>query len=168
MNTTLKTRTNGKGYWSSVESDVIIIRLGLTKHNELRAYFDPTEWNTNSAGLIYTDPLWIKTFRTALMIYGFTDAELAAIDYSEQGMQGDNYVSMDVKKAFLAHPIAQLIKEKTESFEAWEDLIVHIRHELKQYSEEVVLEYLTSSFKSHDKAKILAENLIRIAKESTK
>jgi hypothetical protein len=68
---------------------------------ELRAYFDPAEWDTNTDGLIYTDPTWIESFRNCMATLGFSEAALQDIDYSEQGMQGSNYVSMDVGGDFV-------------------------------------------------------------------
>lgn len=69
---------------------------------ELRAYFDPTAWNTKKYGLIYTDPLWIREFMQQLKKLGFSEAARAEVCYSEKGMQGDDYVSMDVGEAFVA------------------------------------------------------------------
>jgi hypothetical protein len=68
---------------------------------ELRAYFDPQEWDTDKDGLIYTDPAWMQSFRNCMATLGFSEAALQDIDYSEQGMQGDNYVSMDVGGDFI-------------------------------------------------------------------
>jgi hypothetical protein len=68
---------------------------------ELRAYFDPAEWNVDNDGLIYTDQAWMSNFREWMYTLGFSDAALDDIDYSEQGMQGDNYVSMDVGSDFI-------------------------------------------------------------------
>jgi hypothetical protein len=68
---------------------------------ELRAYFDAREWDTNTDGLIYTDPTWIESFRNCMATLGFSEAALQDIDYSEAGMQGSNYVSMDVGGDFV-------------------------------------------------------------------
>jgi hypothetical protein len=51
--------------------------------------------------LIYTDPRWIGEFRALMRSLGFTSQACEDINYSEQGMQGDNYVSMDVGPPFL-------------------------------------------------------------------
>jgi hypothetical protein len=53
-------------------------------------------------GLIYTDKLFMQELRTYLQTIGFTEAEANDVHYSEQGMQGDNYVSCDVAAAFIA------------------------------------------------------------------
>jgi hypothetical protein len=101
------THTNGRGYWSTVSGCVKISRVRLAylddelDFGELRAYFDPREWDTNKDGLIYTDPTWIESFRNCMATMGFSETALQDIDYSEAGMQGGNYVSMDVGGNFV-------------------------------------------------------------------
>ena len=101
------THTNGRGYWSTVSGCVKIDRVRLAylddelDFGELRAYFDVREWNTNTDGLIYTDPTWIQSFRNCMATLGFSRVALQDIDYSEAGMQGSNYVSMDVGGDFV-------------------------------------------------------------------
>ena len=101
------THTNGRGHWSTVSGCVKIDRVRLAylddelDFGELRAYFDPAEWDTNTDGLIYTDPTWIESFRNCMATLGLSEAALQDIDYSEQGMQGGNYVSMDVGADFV-------------------------------------------------------------------
>jgi hypothetical protein len=101
------THTNGRGYWSTVSGCVKISRVRLAylddelDFGELRAYFDPREWDTNKDGLIYTDPTWIESFRNCMATMGFSETALQDIDYSEAGMQGGNYVSMDVGGDFV-------------------------------------------------------------------
>jgi hypothetical protein len=102
-----RTKTNGRGYWSATEKFVTINRVRVAylddegDFGELRAYFDPVEWNVDNDGLIYTDPAWMHSFRECMKTLGFSDAAVKAIHYSEQGMQGDNFVSMDVTGAFI-------------------------------------------------------------------
>ena len=94
--------TNGLGYWSRTKAAVEIIDMRVTYINdekdfgELRVYFNTATWNVNTMGLIYTD----KLFRTELNAFLVAQG-LCAVDYSEQGMQGDNYVSCDVGAKFL-------------------------------------------------------------------
>jgi hypothetical protein len=101
------THTNGQGYWSTVSGCVKIDRVRLAyldddgEFGELRAYFDPAEWDTDKDGLIYTDSAWIESFINCMATLGFSEAALQDIDYSEQGMQGANYVSMDVGADFV-------------------------------------------------------------------
>ena len=106
-NVNWQTHTNGKGYWTSFEKTVTVIRVELAYVNdegdfgELRAYFDTKAWDVNKVGLIYTDPRWIDEFRGLVRSLGFTRNACDDISYSEQGMQGYNYVSMDVGEDFM-------------------------------------------------------------------
>lgn len=102
------TRTDGKGYWSKAVRTVRINRVALTyvddegNFGELRAYFDPREWDVNTDGLIYTDMMWKHSFLTCMEnVLGFSPDATLDVSYSEQGMQGHNYVSMDVGEQFL-------------------------------------------------------------------
>ena len=102
-----QTHTDGTGFWSSFEKAVSVVRVELAyvddegDFGELRAYFDTGSWDVNQMGLIYTDPRWIDEFRGLMRSLGFTRSACNDIDYSEQGMQGDNYVSMDVGPEFM-------------------------------------------------------------------
>jgi hypothetical protein len=95
--------TSGDGYWSNVAKAVEIVDMQLgyvsdeLDFGELRVYFNTDTWNVNTDGLIYTD----KQFKIDLM--QFIEAHGLVVDlcYSEQGMQGDDYVSLDVGKDFL-------------------------------------------------------------------
>ena len=102
-----QTHTDGKGLWTQFEKMVTLTRVKLSYVNdngnfgELRAYFDTDSWNVNVTGLIYTDPRWLDEFRSLMRTLGFTTHACNDIDYSEQGMQGDNYVSTDVGEYFM-------------------------------------------------------------------
>ena len=102
-----RTRPDGRGLWSATEKFVTVNRVRVAyldddgDFGELRAYFDPAEWDTDKDGLIYTDPAWIESFINCMATLGFSEAALQDIDYSEQGMQGGNYVSMDVGADFV-------------------------------------------------------------------
>ena len=118
MQVTINANTNGKGYWSEEQRLVIINRLDFGYksttyypeepfHGELRAYFEPHgytlgSWNVQGHGLIYTDKLWIREFKAGLRDHGFSIKAVQNVGYSEQGMQGDDYVSMDVGPVFYA------------------------------------------------------------------
>jgi len=118
MKVDIKANTNGKGHWSVEKRMVQIIRLGIGYsslnyypedpfHGELRAYFEPHgftpgSWNVAGHGLIYTDRLWMKEFKAGLRAAGFSIKAVANVSYSEQGMQGDSFVSMDVGPAFYS------------------------------------------------------------------
>ena len=96
--------TAGDGYWSTVAKTVEITALQLAYVNdeldfgELRVRFNTASWDVNTDGLIYTDTLFIKELRELLDSQGFDASD---VDYSEQGMQGDNYVSLDVGESFI-------------------------------------------------------------------
>jgi hypothetical protein len=95
--------TSGDGYWSTVAKAVEItdMQLGYVSDEgdfgELRVYFNTDTWNVNTDGLIYTD----KQFKIDLMAFIKEHGLVVDLCYSEQGMQGDNYVSLDVGKDFL-------------------------------------------------------------------
>ncbi len=95
--------TIGDGYWSEVSKPVRITDMQIGYINderdfgELRVYFDKT-WDVRKDGLIYTDSLFLEELRSFLNTNGLAGDD---VDYSEQGMQGDNYVSLDVGKPFL-------------------------------------------------------------------
>lgn len=102
------TVTDGRGYWSKAVKTVPINRVALAyvddqgTFGELRAYFDPRDWNVDTDGLIYTDMMWKHSFLTCIEnIMGFSPDAILAVSYSEQGMQGNNYVSMDVFEQFI-------------------------------------------------------------------
>jgi hypothetical protein len=102
VNATLN--TNGKGYWSRTVAAVEITALQLAYINdeqdfgELRVYFNTATWDVNKQGLIYTDKQFMRELKELLTQKGFNVKD---VSYSEQGMQGDNYVSCDVGKKFI-------------------------------------------------------------------
>jgi hypothetical protein len=99
--------TNGKGYWSNTAKAVDIEALRLQYINEERDFgelcvqFTADSWDCDTDGLIYTDKQFMQELRAYLQTLGFTAQEANDVEYSEQGMQGDNYVSCDVGEAFI-------------------------------------------------------------------
>ena len=95
--------TNGNGYWSRKQAAVEITRLQLAYTNdeldfgELRVYFNTKTWAWQD-GLIYTDKQFMRELKELLTAKGFDASD---VSYSEQGMQGDNYVSCDVGQCFI-------------------------------------------------------------------
>ena len=95
--------TAGDGYWSNVSKAVEVtdMQLGYVSDEgdfgELCVYFNTDTWNVDTDGLIYTDSL----FKQELMKFVAEQGLVVDLCYSEQGMQGDNYVSLDVGKEFL-------------------------------------------------------------------
>ena len=105
--------TNGRGYWSRTATAVDITKMDLQYCNidkdfgELCVYFatddfSANEWDVSTDGLIYTDKLFLQELRAYLQTIGFSEAEAMDVSYSEQGMQGDAYVSCDVGATFIA------------------------------------------------------------------
>jgi hypothetical protein len=105
--------TNGTGYWSKIATAVDVTKLDLQYINEEKDFgelcvhfavddFPSNCWDVSTMGLIYTDKLFMSELRAYLQTLGFTAAEAADVEYSEQGMQGDNYVSCDVGAVFIA------------------------------------------------------------------
>ena len=96
-------RTAGDGYWSRVAKTVRVTRLEMPYVNkegtfgELRVYFDTNTWSVSMHGLIYTDSRFIDQLRDLLHIAGLC----SQVDYSEQGMQSTDYVSLDVGEEFV-------------------------------------------------------------------
>ena len=96
--------TNGGGYWSNTATAVEITRLQLAYTNdeldfgELRVYFNTASWDVNKLGLIYTDKQFMRELKELLTAKGFDASD---VSYSEQGMQGDAYVSCDVGECFI-------------------------------------------------------------------
>ena len=96
--------TGGGGYWSNTKTTVGITGLQLAYINdeldfgELRVYFNTKTWDVNTDGLIYTDKQFMRELKELLTAKGFDASD---VSYSEQGMQGDTYVSCDVGQCFI-------------------------------------------------------------------
>ena len=107
LENTFTLHTNGKGYWSNTAKAVTVEALDLHYINEekdfgeLCVHFNTNDWDVDVDGLIYTDKLFMAELRAYLVTLGFTEAEANDVSYSEQGMQGDEYVSCDVGLDFI-------------------------------------------------------------------
>jgi hypothetical protein len=71
------------------------------EHGELRVYFDVKTWDVKNDGLIYTDKQFIRELHQALKLLGFTDSEVKDVYYTEQGMQGRDFVSLEANLEFI-------------------------------------------------------------------
>jgi hypothetical protein len=106
---TVTLNTNGKGLWTDVTAPVRATELVLAYvddeegFGELRVHFDTKSWDVNSRGLIYTDPQFLFELKAELTLKGFDTSD---ISYSEQGMQGDDYVSFDIGTKFITSWVA--------------------------------------------------------------
>jgi hypothetical protein len=96
--------TNGNGYWSNTVAAVEITGLQLNYVNdeldfgELCVHFNTATWDVNKLGLIYTDKQFMRELKELLTVQGYDASD---VSYSEQGMQGDTYVSCDVGECFI-------------------------------------------------------------------
>jgi hypothetical protein len=95
--------TAGDGYWSGIAKSVKVTHIDVSYINdertfgELRVYFDTASWNIDKDGLIYTDSRFLEELCSELAYEGL----MGKVDYSEQGMQGEDYVSLDVGEDFI-------------------------------------------------------------------
>jgi len=111
LKTPMICETKGDGLWSPAtravattkiemevgEIDACLYRCTIFLSVHIKVYFPKRSWDTDKHGLIYTDSLWIKDFRKQFAKQFPSLAWMAGkIDYTEQGMQGDNYVSLSV------------------------------------------------------------------------
>ena len=110
---TLTATTNGKGYWSTEKRTVGIEKIEIEnimnvndepidsdstdtpKMVYLRVFFTKKDWDVKKHGLIYTDTKWLTQLRKGLVEIGVT---AAGLNYTEQGMQGSDFVSLCVYK----------------------------------------------------------------------
>ena len=96
--------TNGSGYWSDVAKPVTVVDMRINycaddkEFGELCVYFNDS-WDVEQDGLIYTDKQFMAEMRDFLAAHSLPGAD---VSYSEQGMQGDDYVSCDVGADFIA------------------------------------------------------------------
>lgn len=96
--------TDGSGFWSDRAAQVPVTGLDLSyvaygeTFGELRVYFDTDSWDIDDHGLIYTDRRFIKELHDLLRGVNLDPED---VDYSEQGMQGHDYVSLDVGPKFI-------------------------------------------------------------------
>jgi NTP pyrophosphatase (non-canonical NTP hydrolase) len=114
--------TGGDGLWSVHSREVSIVDLYINyvdsdrEFGELRVVFDTDTWNTKEHGLIYTDKKFMKELETFLDSCSLRGSDAS---YSEQGMQGKNFVSLDIGPDFsdsweLKYPgsISELVQEE--------------------------------------------------------
>lgn len=101
--------TSGDGYWSNVAKAVEVTGLDMgyvaedRDFGELRVYFNTGTWNVEVDGLIYTDGQFYVELQKFIKQQGL----VVDLCYSEQGMQGDDYVSLDVGADFIASWVAK-------------------------------------------------------------
>lgn len=99
----------GKSIWAygdlkNRKTEVRKLRLSLSsldkyrgKHElwvQIQAFIPKRLWNTDVHGLIYTDSRWEREFRAALKESFPVLRSITSVSYTEQGMQGSNFVSL--------------------------------------------------------------------------
>jgi hypothetical protein len=110
MKVNIKVSTDGNGLWSDVEKDVTINKIEWYSDDDeddeeysesetyVKLYFDKRTWNIEKHGLIYTDDTFEEKIKTALVRLQkkgvLPDLPWDTISYTEQGMQGEDYVHM--------------------------------------------------------------------------
>ena len=98
----LLVETDGSGFWSDKVKTVKVIGLIIESikdededediYGQIQFIFDTETWDINEDGLIYTDNAFekaVKEFLYSRFVSNFS------IGYSEQGMQGKDYVDFD-------------------------------------------------------------------------
>lgn len=96
--------TGGDSLWTDgAERRVFITKMTADcnaegEFGELRVYFDKDYWDVYELGLIYTDSLFELELGEYLKGFGIDATDMG---YSEQGMQGDDYVSLDIGQSFI-------------------------------------------------------------------
>lgn len=100
--------TDGSGLWSNTDKRVKVTKLEAVPvdedcpdFGEVRVHFNVRSWDVQKYGLIYTDNRWLRELKNVLRKQGFSAAAVKELDYSEQGMQGVDYVSLDCGEKFL-------------------------------------------------------------------
>lgn len=94
----------GNGFWSYENKKTTVKKItfevgyftGDSVTLYAKVFFTQKEWNIEKDGLIYTDTNWIKDFNKNFVKLPEVKnlVKMKDIDYTEQGMQGDNYVSL--------------------------------------------------------------------------
>lgn len=106
--------TDGSGYWSKVQKETTVTGVSfVTYHNDgisleyAQLHVAVEGWDMRD-GLIYGDNRWLAEFKAQMVAQGYTvttNANLPsdALDYTEQGMQQENTVSLET------HQLSQII-----------------------------------------------------------
>jgi hypothetical protein len=125
METNITLNTDGKGLWSRQSKPVTVTGIDciITKmededrlFGELMVRFDTVSWDTDKDGLIYTDDLFLQELHTLLKSQGFTVEASDDVSYSEQGMQGDEYVSLDAGSEFCEEWLAKFPETEVHEY----------------------------------------------------
>ena len=127
MEVTTILNTDGRGLWSTKSKSVTITNLSLSistiedddnrkLFGELCVYFNQASWDTDKDGLIYTDKLFVEELHIFLKSQGFSEKAIEDVYYSEQGMQGDDYVSLDADHLFCKEWLAKFPQTEVHEY----------------------------------------------------
>ena len=114
---TLTASTNGKGYYTDQAKKVRITEIRISRYVrsknkpllQMEVYFNTKDWNTKKDDLIYGDEKWISELRKGLQSIGFI---ATGLDYTEQGMQEDDFVSVETSnKAAVESFLSKLVNK---------------------------------------------------------
>lgn len=106
MKSNITATTSGRGLWTGERKTVTISNIKFlpviydesgpsTGAMYVEAQFDKSDWNIDEDGLIYTDQKWLREFREGFYAQFPELREIdGRIDYTEQGMQGEDHVSL--------------------------------------------------------------------------
>lgn len=97
-------KTDGTGFYSSLEKFVTCIGLDLKFVSEteiyLEVYFDSETWNVEEDGLIYSDKNWLVECRNNLISLGFDSGIVKDVQYAPFRYQTEESVLLQVTPAF--------------------------------------------------------------------
>jgi len=98
MKTNIKITTSGDGFWSKVSKTVTVTKIEFDPEDEFQSvniFFDTSTWDVKQDGLIYTD-IGFEAAVTAFLYTNWPGVDWSRLRYTEQGMQGRDYVSMEL------------------------------------------------------------------------
>jgi hypothetical protein len=96
MDCDFKAQTSGDGYWSRSIKPVRVTKIVYEEEfDSVNVYFDTATWNIDLDGLIYTDTRF-QTEIIAFLYRNWPGINWGSLEYTEQGLQGGNYVSMEL------------------------------------------------------------------------
>ena len=114
-------QTGGDGLWSSRSTIVEVTGLTIKWEGgivEINASFDPNTWDVERDGLIYTDEMFLEGLRRKISDLCGNNT---TIDYTEEGMQGDDYVSLESEDRYafmcLLDPKPEEIVAESEAYD---------------------------------------------------
>ena len=100
--------TAGSGYWSKEAKAVRVTAVSVWTdgdYAQVNVFYNTDDWNPNVDGLIYTDKTFLEELKAYFATFGVDATDL---DYSEQGMQDENFVHLEAGEEFARTAVAHL------------------------------------------------------------